>query len=437
VIEPIMFFVLGCLAAFLLALVILPLVHARAVRLTTRRLEGAIPVSIAEIHADKDHLRAEFAMATRRLELSLEQMRAKTAFQAAEIGRKLEIIGRLKAEIEDKTLSIAALEVRDKPLLDRVQSLEEDLKHKTERLQTTEQSLAAREAALAKITRDYEERSLAFDSQRVELVAATTQGGNLKDQLEKREKELATTSADLQKERTALEKATRDLIAAGEKAEKTSLRADKLDRDLAVMKADNDRLSKRIQELDTQVSDQTRRLSDSASSREQLAAELEAARAVEADLKREAAEAQRRHASEIQTLITEKNLVEAELERNREERSKLKREITALKREVETNGAEERAQNALLRESISDVAAQVVRLTSQMEGAGSAIETILADDASPPVAPVLNGKKGQGSSNGGNETGGAEARSKASLADRIRALQTRTANAQASPPGTP
>ena len=78
-IEPIMYFGIGFLMAGLLGLVLIPLVHNRAVRLTMRRLEAATPISLAEIQADKDQLRAEFAMSTRRLELSVEQMKAKTA----------------------------------------------------------------------------------------------------------------------------------------------------------------------------------------------------------------------------------------------------------------------------------------------------------------------------------------------------------------------
>jgi len=38
----------------LVGLMIVPLVHNRAVRLTTRRLEAATPLSMAEIQADKD-----------------------------------------------------------------------------------------------------------------------------------------------------------------------------------------------------------------------------------------------------------------------------------------------------------------------------------------------------------------------------------------------
>ena len=62
--------------------------HARAVRLTRRRLEALTPMSMVEIQADKDQLRAEFAMSTRRLEMSVEQLKAKTSSQLAEIGKK-------------------------------------------------------------------------------------------------------------------------------------------------------------------------------------------------------------------------------------------------------------------------------------------------------------------------------------------------------------
>src|SRR6266704_3688532 len=59
---------LGFLAAGLCALVILPFVHARAVCLAACRLEAAVPVSMAEIKADKDQLRAELVLSLRRLE---------------------------------------------------------------------------------------------------------------------------------------------------------------------------------------------------------------------------------------------------------------------------------------------------------------------------------------------------------------------------------
>src|SRR3954447_7665781 len=115
-VEPVMFFGIGFLFAALIGLFIIPLVQARAVRLTMRRLEAATPFSMAEIQADKDQLRAEFAMSTRRLEMSVEQMKAKTTSQLAEIGKKSDAIGRLKLELGEKTTELFALEAREKQL---------------------------------------------------------------------------------------------------------------------------------------------------------------------------------------------------------------------------------------------------------------------------------------------------------------------------------
>ena len=74
----------------------------------------------------------------------------------------------------------------------------------------------------------------------------------------------------------------------------------------------------------------------------------------------------------------------------------------------------------MLRERINDVAAEVARLTAALEGPGSPIDTILAE-AAPRLQP------GNGASppavRDGTITSIEDAKS--SLADRIRALQTR------------
>src|SRR3954451_21685295 len=119
-IEPIMFFWLGFLVASLLGLIIVTLVHGRAEGLTARRLEASTPVSMYEIQADKDQLRAEFAMSTRRLEMSVERLKTKTTSQLAELGKKTDAINRLKFELGEKTATIFALEAREKALKDQL-----------------------------------------------------------------------------------------------------------------------------------------------------------------------------------------------------------------------------------------------------------------------------------------------------------------------------
>src|SRR5476651_2563903 len=150
-IEPIMYFGIGFLVAALVGLVVVPLVHGRAVRLTMRRLEAATPLSMAEIQADKDQLRAEFAMSTRRLEMSVEQMKNKTTGQLAELGRKGDAINRLKVELGEKTATIYALEARDKTLRDQLRATEDEVAAKTGVMHDAERSLADKQADLAKL----------------------------------------------------------------------------------------------------------------------------------------------------------------------------------------------------------------------------------------------------------------------------------------------
>jgi chromosome segregation ATPase len=84
-----MFFALGILVAGLLGLMILPALWRRAVRLSTRRVEMQTPLSMDEVLAERDLLRAEFAVAERRLEAKLAQEQDARARERAELGRKM------------------------------------------------------------------------------------------------------------------------------------------------------------------------------------------------------------------------------------------------------------------------------------------------------------------------------------------------------------
>src|ERR1700693_5137124 len=165
-IEPVMYFGIGFLVAALLGLLFVPLVHNRAVRLTMRRLEAATPLSIAEIRADKDQLRAEFAMSTRRLEMSVAQMKTKTTSQLAELGKKADAINQLKKELGEKTATIFALEARDKTQREQLRATEEEFEIKSGSLREAERPLADKEAELAKLLAELGERSMLADGQR-------------------------------------------------------------------------------------------------------------------------------------------------------------------------------------------------------------------------------------------------------------------------------
>src|SRR5512139_3306449 len=164
-IEPIMYFGMGLLFSALVRLMVVPLVHGRAVRLTMRRLEAAAPLSMAEIQADKDQLRAEFAMSTRRLEMSVENLKTKSTSQLAELGKKGDAINRLKIELGEKTATIFALEARDKALRDQLRATEEEIAAKTSIVHDAQRSLSDKEAELAKCMGQLDERSSEAEAQ--------------------------------------------------------------------------------------------------------------------------------------------------------------------------------------------------------------------------------------------------------------------------------
>jgi len=108
-IEPVMYIGIGFLFAALIGVAVIPLVHDRAVRLTTRRLRAALPQSMKEIQADRDLLRAEFAMSTRRLEVNLEHLKDKSTSQVVELSKRDDAINRLKLQRDMLRVDVIAL----------------------------------------------------------------------------------------------------------------------------------------------------------------------------------------------------------------------------------------------------------------------------------------------------------------------------------------
>ncbi len=407
-IEPVMFFGIGFLVAALFGLVLIPLVHNRAVRLTMRRLEAITPLSMAEIQADKDQLRAEFAMSTRRLELSVEQMKAKTTSQLAELGKKTDAINRLKVELGEKTGAIFALEAREKALRDQLHATEGEHSVKITSLREAERMLADKEAQLAKVNADLDERSVRSDSQRIEVVALRTQIEEMKDRVGSHEREAKEIEERLERERKSAGDTTAELADERSKAEKLSEHASKLERALVAQATEAEILGRRVQEQEGLLTANLRALAEREFQCTQLTEQLAAAQKIEADLRAELGSAQAHGRSSTDNLAAEKKMLEQQVAHGQEETARLQGEIATMKREAEQTWASERVENALLRERINDIAAEIARLTVALEGQGSPIEAMLAGMGSH-AATSPNGENGE----------------RHNLADRIRALQTK------------
>src|SRR3979490_832393 len=388
-IEPIMYLAIGFLVSMLFGLMIVPLVHNRAVRLTTKRLEAATPLSMAEIQADKDQLRAEFAMSARRLEMNVDQLKNKTTSQLAELGKKSDAINRMKLELGEKNAMIFSFEAREKAVKEQLRATEEEFTAKTEALRGAEQALKDKQNELAKINAELSDRSVMAESRQVELVAVRAQIDELKNRVGDAEKEFATTQSRLEQERSESGKATRELTEARSRVENLSQRVNDLDRQLIVQVKEAEMLGNRVNDLEARLATQGKLLAEREYENNQLKQTNAAAERIMMDLRNEVATVSSSGASSaaIEKLRTEKPAVEEQLRVARDERAKVQRDINAIQQQAESSWATERMENALLRERINDIAAEVAKRAMTPEGTNRAIKARLAAEPAAPKTP--------------------------------------------------
>ncbi len=150
-IETMLLVALGFVTASLLALLIAPAAWRRAVRLTTARLKATMPLSVADINADKDHIRAESAVEQRRLELELEKARNRAARHLMERNMHTVEIGKLKTQIAELETTLTERSkaglVLEQTVKKRIPELETQIEDLNLIIATREQELADRARA--------------------------------------------------------------------------------------------------------------------------------------------------------------------------------------------------------------------------------------------------------------------------------------------------
>jgi chromosome segregation ATPase len=209
-IESIMYFAGGFLVASLLTLALISSVHHRAVRLTQRRLQDSIPVSLNEIQADRDKLRARFAMSARRLEVTVEQLEAKVTSQLGELARKSEAIAKLKAQLAEKDAAADQLSAKVRSLAADNQATEQGYAGPVA-ADASAEVLAAKESELAKAALEASEMTFANETQRVEIVMLKGQLEQFKARIEEFEREAAEAAQRLFDERVTVSNLTKVL----------------------------------------------------------------------------------------------------------------------------------------------------------------------------------------------------------------------------------
>ncbi|MGE0626647.1 MAG: hypothetical protein AB7O43_02395 [Hyphomicrobiaceae bacterium] len=164
---------LGFLLASLVFIGLSTAYRKRIVRLTTDKIRSSVPITEAEIRADKDRLRAQFAIRVHKLEAQGEQQRLAAARQRIEMNRRDARIAELEAELDAVSASleehINARRVLEHTVTDRLPWLEQQLDDARGLIQNRDQEMVALKSETTRSVRALDEAMQMNAQQRGEL----------------------------------------------------------------------------------------------------------------------------------------------------------------------------------------------------------------------------------------------------------------------------
>ncbi len=408
--EAVLYFVLGFLSAGLLALMVSPAIWNRAVVLTKRRIESSVPLTLNEIQADKDQLRAEFAMSTRRLEMSIEELREKAANQIIEINRKREELDKLAEEGDERLATIQQLDAQASEQRVKLEEREQQITELNNRYHDVEEKLELRVRDLEDLKFQLSTSEERLNGQKIELAARdatidnlndtistlSVDDKNIPDEFKKLKQQLSTTKSRLNKVSQKNLELERQFSEGKSKYQDAISRLERRERDLSALREASGKEDSVNAELTRQLIEEKNR---SVELESKLASQVLNTEALLNDASNENVQAA------LSSVKDKLEMISSDLRDAVAERDELSLELSTLKEEKGSDWETERRDNAILRERINDMAAQITAMTATLEGDGSPIEEILSADEK------YSSKKAGSSKN--PET----------LADRIRAIQ--------------
>ncbi|MEE9375130.1 MAG: hypothetical protein V3V04_02215 [Rhizobiaceae bacterium] len=422
--ESGLYFTLGFMCSALIGLLVAPAIWRRAVALTRKRIESSVPLTLNEIQADKDQLRAEFAMSTRRLEVSLEKLKERAAEQLIDINRRRDEMLELEEQEVEKSGRIMELEAQSAELRSEVNSREERLSQTSSTLTTVQNKLEERAQSYEELDQKYQTAVDDFDGQKIEMVARETRLDTIQDEARtSREKLKSQNTSQLE-----MQKHVKSLAASLKKQERHNL---ELSEKLARFQSQSADMESRLDRRDADIARLRGKSGDTSSHTIDLEKALDTSQAEKLELETELAtltlrmEASLGGGGKTSKLSktsddNEAKNIKKSLTKTEEERDALRIELSAIQLATEGDWDMERRENALVRERINDLAAKVTAMTASIEGPDSPINAALAKkkkrNTRSPNSTTKSGKSTKKNSE--------QADSKViSLADRIHALQ--------------
>lgn len=211
-IETIMLVALGFAVAALIALFLGRIAWVFALSLGKKRMQRSTPTTIAELQSDRDRLRAEYAMLSRRLELRMSELKAKLAEQMAEVSRNRNRIDHLISELRARDKQLHERDTELQSLRVQLGPLEQELTARTASVQQLKEQLRSRDEEVQKLAQTLEKL-------RTELTERNRQIAAMKKDIADREATGALLHPDALSAQARLKKRIEDLTSLSQQIE--------------------------------------------------------------------------------------------------------------------------------------------------------------------------------------------------------------------------
>lgn len=247
-IEYLLLFALGFLAATLLALIIAPVIHRRIITLTERRIRASVPLSTAEIRAEKDSARAAYAVENARLAVELRDQRDHLSNEMVRSVRLQESLAEAHAEnvaarqtIEAANEEAGALRSQIRDHEAAIATLQADLGAAEREATALKRTIAGLDDRIADLTGEIEElkidlatRDTEAENFRVQLQALRDERAVLREQLRGQKASVRETEVRLKREGSRVaeldERLSKTLSTLTEREQMLQRRADDIAR---------------------------------------------------------------------------------------------------------------------------------------------------------------------------------------------------------------
>lgn len=380
-IEMAMFFGLGFFTACLATIFVANAVWRRAVRLTTKRVQASMPISLTEIKADRDQLRADFAMSTRKLELSVDELKQKMQGQVSEIAKKNEQVRLLLLEAKTKSDVVRELEQREQNQRFELLKSESELGELTRRHREAEGKLSEAQNNLAERDKVLSQSQSLADERRVELGALNTKISQLSQDLSHIQRQREALEVDHATKHDALARTERALLDERANGQSMASKLEALESTIQAQAREIGQLEAKISELTAQLRAQMAENERTANKAQNLLSERNK---IDEELARRTAEAELRLnnvLNDAERTRSERASLEGQLSAAREERNRLAKDLKHLEVGAHDNWEKERSDNALLRERINDIASEITSLGGAISGDDESIRKTLATNS--------------------------------------------------------